>query len=114
MTLLACVVPAWFFAPVPSTVAPIIGESVARVILIALLSALSALLGGASEPARAEGGSSVIRCAIASGCVGLLAGAAFTMANGAFDLRGTLAWLLSLALAGAVTSPIAAALSPRR
>jgi hypothetical protein len=110
--------PEFLRATTPEALAAMAGPRVAFVIAMIALSGGGAFLGGIaapperSEPGRA-GSVSVFRVTVASGLVGLLAGIAFSLARGPFDLVGALLWLVLLSAAGLLAAPVASALLRR-
>jgi len=116
--------PAVAIPHVPEALASVAGgEKLPLVIVVIVLSGLAGLFGGRAKPpalgssigdseARTTGGGvSVFRCIVAAGLMGLIAGIAFSLAEGGFNLVLTLGWTLWMALSGLLTAPLASILS---
>jgi hypothetical protein len=118
-TLLASSVPALWISAAPAAVSSLTGASLARVVLTVLLSGIAGWIGGVAQApqtdARAGAGPSIslFRTTAAGFLVGLIAGIAFTLVDGAFDLVPALNWTRDLSVCGLLTAPIARLLSRR-
>jgi len=122
LLLAGSALPANFVPRAPEILISVLGDKLSLVLLTIALSGVAGLFGGiarppADSPAEGEpaGGrrTSIFRCAVAAGLMGLIAGVATSLIQGGFDIVITLVWTASLAVCGLLTAPFAALLSRR-